>query len=272
MSATRTFRFSGGSIKTASLLVLAAGSGVLTAVALRGRAGAEGIPTAEPLHYAGELIENGVPVDDTRAVVLTLWSHATATDAGSKKCETSAPATAIMKGSFRVALDPACVAQIRSTPDLWIEPVVGGKSLGRRKIGAAPYAIEADHAATASEAIGALNTRIAALEQKLAAVSSGLGPLVQTGSVSAGVGTPGWPLQMGVGARFFRVPVRFAQPFQRPPVVVAALSQFDIINGFNARLEVRPEAITAEGFTAVMYAWADTQIYSATLSWTALQK
>jgi len=271
----RTFRFGRGSIKTASLALLAAAAGVSTAVALRGRAGAEGISAAEPLVYSGELIENGAPVDDTRSVVLTLWSHASATDPGARKCETSAPGTAIVKGSFRVALDPACVSQIRATPDLWIEVAVGGKSLGRRKIGAAPYAVEADHAASATragEAIGALNARIEALEQKLAAVSAGLGPLVQTGQTFGGLGTPGWSLLEGTGERFFRVPVKFPQPFARPPVVSVAVARFDIINVANGRLEVRTEAITADGFTAVFHTWADTQVYSAALNWTALQK
>jgi hypothetical protein len=272
---TRTFGLHRGSIKAVWLALAALGAGVLTAVALRGPAGAEGIPATEPLYYSGELLENGAPVDDARPVVLTLWSHASATDGASKKCETSAPSAAIVKGSFRVALAAACAAQIRSTPDLWIEPVVGGKSLGRRKIGAAPYAVEADHAASASrasEAIGALNERITALEQKLAAVSQGLGPLLQTGSLYAGMNTPAWTLLTGTGERFFRLPVKFPQPFARPPVVVVNLAQFDIINAFNARLDVRAEQVSAEGFTAVFHTWADAQVYSATLTWTALQK
>ncbi len=270
-----TSRLRAGTLKTAWLVLLALGAGATTALALRGRADAEGIPATEPLSYSGELLENGAAVDDTRAVVLTVWSSATATDAASKKCETSSPRTAIVKGSFRVALDPACVTQIRTTPELWIEPVVGGKSLGRRKIGAAPYAIEADHAATATRATdstGALDARIAALEQKVAALSQGLGPLVQTGNTFGGMELPGWNLLTGTGERFFRLPVKFPQPFGRAPVVVVGLFTFDIISGFNARLDVRAEQITAEGFTAVFHAWADSQVYSAGMTWTAFQK
>jgi hypothetical protein len=255
----------------AALWLLTFAAGAVAAVALRGRAGAEGIPANEPLHYSGELTENGAPVDGTRPVVLQLWSSATATDAASKKCETSAPATSIVKGAFRVALDPSCVAQIRSTPDLWIEPVVGGTSLGRRKIGAAPYAVAADHAARAGEAVGALNMRIAALEQQVAAATQGLGRLVQNGTVTAGMGTPGWTLLAGTGERSIRVPVKFPQPFMRPPSVTVGISQFDILNTFNARLEVSAQGVTAEGFTAVIKTWADSQIYFANMSWLAVQ-
>jgi hypothetical protein len=269
------WRLPPGTFNTAWPLLLAVVAGLGAGLAWRGRAGAEGIPGSEPISYSGELIENGTPVDDTRAVVLTLWSSATATDAASKKCETSSPRTAIVKGSFRVPLDASCLAQIRSTPDLWIEPVVGGKTLGRRKIGAAPYALEADHAATASraaEAIGALNARIEALEQKVTALSQGLGPLVQTGSVFGGMELPGWNLITGTGERFFRIPVKFPQPFARPPVVVLGIFTFDIINAFNARLDVRAEQITAAGFTAAFHTWADAQVYGAGMTWTAIQK
>src|SRR5436305_2591419 len=90
------------SSKAAWLALLAVAAGGLGAAALRGRAGAEGIPATEPLYYSGTLVENGVPVDDRRTVVITLWGSATATDAASKKCETTVPVTPIVKGAFRV--------------------------------------------------------------------------------------------------------------------------------------------------------------------------
>jgi hypothetical protein len=264
----------GRSIRAASLAVLAVGAG-LAALALRGRAGAEGIPSSEPLFFSGELIENGVPVEGARPVSLILWSSATATDAASKRCETAVASAALVKGSFRVALNPTCVAQVRSTPDLWIETLVGGKSLGRRKIGAAPYAIEAEHASSATraeEAVGALNARIAALEEKVAALTEGAGRTVQSGTVSAGMAIPGWPLLTGTGERAMKVPVRFQQAFSRPPTVTVALSMFDIIQGTNIRLQVDAQEITAEGFTAVIKTWADSQVYYTILSWFALPK
>ena len=120
--------------------------------------------------------------------------------------------------------------------------------------------------------MGALESRIAALEQQLATVSQGLGSLVQTGAVSAGMGTPGWTLLTGTGERAFRIPVKFPQPFGRPPLVQLNVTLFDILNSANARLNVRPEAVTPEGFTAVINTWADGQVYHVSLTWTALQK
>jgi hypothetical protein len=264
-----------GSIKAAWIALSALAAAGLTAMALRGRAGAEGIPAAEPLFFSGELVENGTPVDGTRPVVLQLWSSATATDAASKRCETTAPSAAIVKGSFRVALDATCVAQVRSTPDLWIEPLVGGRSLGRRKIGAAPYAVEADHAASATRAAGAtgaLEARLAALEQQVATMSQGLGGLVQSGTAIAGMSTPGWTLLTGTGKRTFRQPIKFTQPFQRAPTVLVSLSEFDIINAANARLIVSAQEVTPEGFTTVIETWADGQVYHAGVNWLAIQK
>ena len=268
-------RLRDGSLKAAGLSLLAVAAGSVTALALRGKAGAEGIPASEPLYFSGELTENGTPVEGTRPVMLQLWSSATATDAASKKCETSAPSAALVKGSFRVPLDPTCVAQVRATPDLWIEPLVGGKSLGRRKIGAAPYAIEADHATSATraaEATGALQTRIATLEQQLTALTQGLGGLVQTGNAGAGQATPGWTLLTGTGDRAHRLAIKFPQPFQRPPTVQVSLTLFDIINTANARLEVTAEEVTTAGFTAVIKTWADGQVYHANIGWLAIQR
>ncbi len=50
------------------------------------------------------------------------------------------------------------------------------------------------------------------------------------------------------------------------------ITMFDIFNNANARLDVRAEGITAEGFTAVMQTWADAHIYHLGLTWTALLK
>jgi hypothetical protein len=262
------------SIRAASFALLVVGAGA-AALALRGRAGAEGIPTTEPLFFSGELVENGVAVEGSRPVSLVLWSSATGTDVASKRCETVAPSAAVVKGSFRVALDPSCVAQVRTTPDLWIETLVAGKSMGRRKISAAPYAVEAGHAASATragEAVGALNARIAALEEKVAALTQVLGGTVQSGSVGAGMTNPGWSLLTGTGERVMKLPVRFPQAFARPPAVTVALSMFDIVQGTNIRLQVDAQEITAEGFSAVIKTWADSQIYYTTLSWVAYQK
>jgi hypothetical protein len=118
---------------------------------------ADGIAVSDPLYYAGSLQESGTPVTGARAFTLILWDSETATASSNNKCQTTAPTAPVTNGRFRIALDPACTAEIKANPDLWIEVIVGATSLGRKKLGAVPYAVEAQRA---SEASGALKTRV----------------------------------------------------------------------------------------------------------------
>ena len=109
---------------------------------------ADGIPSSEPLSYAGTLQETGMPVTGMRAVTLILWDSATATT--NPKCQTTSPTTQVTTGRFRIPLDSSCTAVVSAIPDLWIEVLVGGVSLGRKKLGAVPYAVEASRASSAA--------------------------------------------------------------------------------------------------------------------------
>jgi hypothetical protein len=76
-------------------------------------------------------------------------------------------------GRFQLAL-PDCQAAVGASPDLWLEAIVDGKSLGRTKLGAVPYAIEASHAVSADSAdgaSGALATRLDAVEKNVEALT-----------------------------------------------------------------------------------------------------
>lgn len=110
------------------------------------RARADGIPAARPLTYAGSLEEGGAPVTGTRNLRLTIWDDATSTDSVHTRCITSAPGATVTDGRFQVVLDAACVGVVRSTPDLWLEIEVNGGSLGRTKLSAVPFAVEAGRA------------------------------------------------------------------------------------------------------------------------------
>ncbi len=124
-----------------------------------GRAHADGIPTSHPMYYAGTLDNAGVPVEGMQDITIRVWTAATG---GTLACaETDAPGTTVAGGQFRVAIDDSCTAAVEMTPDLWVETLVGGTSFGRSKIGAVPFAVEAQRAATPS---GTLATRLAAVE------------------------------------------------------------------------------------------------------------
>jgi hypothetical protein len=118
---------------------------------------ADGIAATDPLYYTGNLQESGMPITGARAITLILWNSETETASSSNKCQTTVPTAPVTKGRFRIALDPACIVEIKANPDLWIEVIVGATSLGRKKLGAVPYAVEAQRA---SDASGALKTRV----------------------------------------------------------------------------------------------------------------
>lgn len=134
----------------------------LAAVGYRvGKARADGVPMMNPLFYSGTLEDSGRPVEGTRDITIRLWDAATG---GTIACpETTAMATPVQSGRFRVALGSACVMAIQRNPELWTEVVVGGTSLGRSKVGAVPYAVEAGRASGAS---GMLETRLATVEAR----------------------------------------------------------------------------------------------------------
>jgi microcystin-dependent protein len=110
------------------------------------RARADGIPGMLPLTYAGQLEEAGVAVNGTRNLRLTIWDDATSTESGRTRCITTSQGAVITAGRFQVVLDNACTGVVRSTPDLWLEIEVNGSSLGRTKLSAVPFAIEASRA------------------------------------------------------------------------------------------------------------------------------
>lgn len=120
-----------------------------------GRARADGIPTSPTMYFGATLDESGVPVSGSRDVTVRLYDAATA---GSVRCETSAPGTMVAAGRLRVALDASCSSAVQANPNLWAELAVGGMVVGgRSRLGAVPYAVEAQRA---SELTAAASARV----------------------------------------------------------------------------------------------------------------
>lgn len=127
---------------------------------------ASGAPATQPLSYTGTIEESGVLVTGTRDFMIRVWSDVASTESKFVVCTTVAAGVPVSSGRFRVPLDDSCTAAIHQNPELWIDIIVGSTSLGRRKIGAVPYALEAQnaaHADTASSATGALASQLAPL-------------------------------------------------------------------------------------------------------------
>jgi hypothetical protein len=150
-------------------LVLATSAATLLAV----RARAAGIPAANALTYTGYLeTPDGKPIGDAVKVTINVWDAA---KEGTKVCEADAAKLTPVAGRFQVPL-PDCQEAVGQSPELWLEAVIDGTSLGRTKLGVVPYAVEANHAATVDAAAegSPLAMQLAALQADVDATTARL--------------------------------------------------------------------------------------------------
>lgn len=114
---------------------------------------AEGVPQTDTLFYSGVLELDGVPVEGVRNVNVRLFDDGTT---GTLRCETSAAGIVFEAGRFRVPLLDTCTDAVRAEPDLFIEVEIAGDTFPRVKIGAVPYAVEAERAQVGAVGIGSI--------------------------------------------------------------------------------------------------------------------
>ncbi len=63
--------------------------------------------------------------------------------------------------------------------------------------------------------------------------------------------------------------VAFEAPFSNVPLVHVGIVGFDIDNRDTARIKLRAERITANGFMLVIETWRHTRVYGIEVSWLA---
>jgi hypothetical protein len=85
----------------------------------------------------------------------------------------------------------------------------------------------------------------------------------------------GWTLARFEGeadpaAKQFEYWVSFDSPFANVPLVHVGLVGFDIDNRDTARVKVKTERMTANGFMLVIETWRHTRVYGVDVSWLAL--
>jgi hypothetical protein len=131
--------------------------GLTASAFLAGRAEATGIPDSEVLRYSGTLLQadGASALSGRHNIQVTFWDSAAKTSG--RACQTDSTEQELDQGRFSVVLPPDCADAVAANPNLWVEVLVDGGSLGRSKIAAVPYAIEA---AGASRAVGALAQQI----------------------------------------------------------------------------------------------------------------
>jgi hypothetical protein len=113
---------------------------------------AAGIPAANAMSYAGLLEDATGPITGMHNIQLYVYDAATA---GNILCQSAPAALSVINGRFTVPLPDTCTAAVGTNSDAWIDVLVDGSDTGRTKIGAVPYAVEANHAVNATSAVNA---------------------------------------------------------------------------------------------------------------------
>jgi len=104
---------------------------------------ASGIPTTNTLAYTGTLLDGSTPDNGQHFIQLNLWL----VGASAPACTTPASdKTQLSNGRFTIPLDPSCVPVVHANPNVQVEVVIDGGSMGKTALSAVPYAVEADTA------------------------------------------------------------------------------------------------------------------------------
>lgn len=154
-------------------LLAAAGCALLALTLLAGygvRVLAEGAPLQQPLFYSGNLEADGALANGDFAIKLSLYASAS----GGKAVCTAEGTVPVQNGRFRMDAS-TCVDAVAAEPDVWLAVSFTGPDgieraiEGRSKVGAVPYALQAQHAVTASAVApgGTLSTALRDLSDRL---------------------------------------------------------------------------------------------------------
>lgn len=109
------------------------------------RAMADRAPSAPPLTYSGTALMGGTPISDgMHNIGLTLHTHPSGVVGA--VCSQGPSATPTSAGRFSITLaDAACGNAIQQGSELYAEVTVDGTTLPRTRIGAVPYAVQAEN-------------------------------------------------------------------------------------------------------------------------------
>ncbi len=167
-------------------------------------AAAAGAPEVDPLVYQGQLLDkSGALVATSTPVQVALFKSATP-GTGVAVCQSPVTNTEKGTGRFSVALGSACVKAAHENSTLYVEVVVGATTktiLPRSKLAAVPFALEADHAKTASGATGQLKSEMDALKTSGLGVSTAELNTTSVGPNSAAITTKGGTLHIHASVR-----------------------------------------------------------------------
>jgi hypothetical protein len=139
--------------RTVAFSGVALAASALTVAALQVARAA--VPVADGMTYTGYLQDgDGQPLSGDHSIEVHFMATA---DAADDLCTgTNEADTMLAAGRFQVPLPVACSEAVQASADVWVEVEVDGSRLGATKLGAVPYALEADHASNADNAAKAV--------------------------------------------------------------------------------------------------------------------
>ena len=135
---------------------------------------AQGAPTTQPLFYSGVLEVDGAPASGVYTVKIELYDAATK---GHSLCDVKADVD-VEDGHFRIDASD-CADALAAEPDAWVATSFVDSAdeehaiPQRSKVGAVPYALEAQHAVSASKPSGTLANTIDDLTGRVRALEVG---------------------------------------------------------------------------------------------------
>jgi hypothetical protein len=127
--------------------VVAVSTVALHAWLLQATAQASGAPRSSPLLYAGSLSQDGVALDGTVAVAFELVVAGTSTVV----CSVEEADVVVAAGEFRLDVS-TCAGALRTHSDVDVVLSIDGERFPPEKVGAVPFALEADHAVSSDVA------------------------------------------------------------------------------------------------------------------------
>ena len=128
-----------------------------------------------------------------------------------------------------------------------------------------------DEDGNAVDELAELQARVADQEAHLSTLEKQLSLLADRIQVEQGTVSFSRRAGSGLGG-LINDRVTFSTPFSSTPIVVMAISSFDIIKDTNHRLSVRVTSVDNDGFNYDFVTWAHTRIWSANAIWIAVAK
>jgi hypothetical protein len=98
------------------------------------------------MYFGVTIEERGMAVNEPRTLRVRLWDTQ-GTGTGTLQCDSGDLVTPVTAGRARIALPAECVAAVQRSPEQWAELSVNSSVVGgRSRLGAVPFAVEAQRA------------------------------------------------------------------------------------------------------------------------------